>query len=82
VDRRLILEGDHTSAVVIVADSSNVQEAYSAPRGQLDDKRGGLGLTLPIAARVLQRHGGSVWSPALLKGSAIIASLPIRETDR
>jgi two-component system sensor histidine kinase ArlS len=81
-DRRLILEEGHTSAVVIVTDSSIVQEAYSAPRGQLDDKRGGLGLALPIAARVIRRHGGSVWSPALPKASAIIASLPIRERDR
>lgn len=75
------------SAVVVVAQDADVQRAYDAPAIPFDEKRGGLGLALPIACRVIARHGGRVWSPALesrsesgLAGrSAVLISLPVAE---
>ena len=75
--------------IVIVADEGRVQEAYDREPAPFDDKRGGLGLALPLARRVIEGHGGRIWSPAsnrpaapdspdpLARGSAII-SFPLR----
>jgi signal transduction histidine kinase len=67
---------------VIVADAASVQQAYERDPGPFDEKRGGLGLALPLARRIIEGHGGRLWSPsggddALTRGSAVI-SLPIR----
>ena len=84
-DRRLDTAGGVASAVIVVAESSHVQAAYSAPAGPFDERRGGLGLALPIARRVIEAHGGHITSPAVSadadatagKGAAII-TLPLR----
>jgi signal transduction histidine kinase len=83
-ERRLAKVDGRESAVVIVADASRVQEAYDRASGPFDDKRGGLGLALPLARRVIERAGGRIWSPAsasaaddkpdpLTRGSVIIS---------
>jgi signal transduction histidine kinase len=84
--RRLDRRGDQASAVVIVADSASVAQAYEREPGPFDDKRGGMGLALPLARRVIEGHGGRLWSPravggddALARGSAVV-SLPIRSS--
>jgi len=76
------------SAVVIVADDGRVQEAYGREPAAFDDKRGGLGLALPLARRVIEGHGGRIWSPASTSGSpdspdplargSVFISFPIR----
>jgi signal transduction histidine kinase len=68
-ERRLVRESSRSSAVVIVADERCVQAAYDAPAGAFDEKRGGVGLSLPIARRVIEAHGGRLSSPAYAKGS-------------
>jgi signal transduction histidine kinase len=73
-----------SSAVVIVAPDTDVQRSYAAEPEPFDDKRGGLGLALPIACRVIERHGGRVWSPKPEQQSAgvrssLVVSLPISE---
>jgi len=88
VDRRRVTEDGASSAVVVIADESTVQTAYERTRSAFDERRGGLGLALPIARRVIERHGGSIWSPegasasgdndATARGSAIVR-LPITE---
>ena len=87
-DRRLVTRNGRPEAVLIVADEGRVQEAYDREPGPFDDKRGGLGLALPLARRVIEGHGGAIWSPKavpatgqdssdpLARGSAIIA-LPL-----
>jgi signal transduction histidine kinase len=79
IDRKRVGSETAASAVIVVAESSRVQEAYEAPRAPMDDHRGGLGLLLPIGTRVVERHGGAVWSPAIPNSNAIIVSLPLRE---
>ena len=90
-DRRIETTGGERRAVVVVADAASVQEAYDREPGPFDDKRGGLGLALPLARRVIEGAGGRIWSPSpapgvdadagtadpLARGSVII-SFPIR----
>jgi signal transduction histidine kinase len=86
-ERRHVTSNGGPTAVLIVADEGRVQEAYDREAGPFDDKRGGLGLALPLARRVIEGHGGRIWSPAavaaaddssdpLARGSVII-SLPL-----
>ena len=91
-ERRLEARDGVTSAVVVVADESSVQLAYERAAGPFNEKRGGLGLALPLARRVIEGHGGRLWSPEptdvvpedgetrdpLARGSAIV-SVPVTE---
>ena len=81
IDRRFERKpGNANSAVLVVAPDDRVQAAYDAVRATFDEKRGGLGLALPIARRVVERHGGRVWAPvhAEERGAAIVA-FPLSE---
>lgn len=84
-DRRLEKAGAVTSAVIVVTGSEHVHAAYSAPAGSFDEKRGGLGLALPIARRVIEAHGGRITSPTEPEGAdsisgrgTAIITLPLR----
>ena len=66
-ERRLATVDGRPSAVVIIADEASVQAAYDREAGPFDEKRGGMGLALPLARRVIEGHGGRVWSPATVK---------------
>ena len=87
-ERRLESCDGRPTAVLLISDEGRVQEAYDREPGAFDDKRGGLGLALPLARRVIEGAGGRIWSPAntsghadspdpLSRGSAII-SFPLR----
>ena len=84
-ERRRVVQDGRPSAVVVVSDESDVQAVYDSPPGAFDEGRGGLGLALPLARRVIEGHGGRIWAPSpkagedRARGSAVI-SLPITES--
>jgi signal transduction histidine kinase len=86
-ERRMVKLDGRLSAVVVVADEADVQTVYDSPPAAFDVKRGGLGLALPLARRIIEGHGGQLWAPApsageeRARGSALIA-LPITESKR
>jgi signal transduction histidine kinase len=88
-ERRSETRDGHTSAVIVIAEDQSVQAAYDSAPGAFDEKRGGLGLALPLARRVVEGVGGRIWSPAkpeggdeaLARGSVIMA-FPITESSR
>jgi signal transduction histidine kinase len=54
------------------------REDIVANRGTLDRWRGGMGLSVPIACRIIEAHGGSVWAPVSAESRGGSAwSLPI-----
>jgi signal transduction histidine kinase len=51
-----------------------VDESGLAP---FDEWRGGCGLSLAVARRVIERHGGRLWSPVAESKAGAVATLPI-----
>jgi two-component system cell cycle sensor histidine kinase PleC len=89
VDRRISRAAGHTSALIAIVDEQDVQRSYEVDRIGLEEKKhGGVGLSLPLARRVVERHGGRVWSPVLSPiepnkaQRAIIVTLPLSEHRR
>ena len=87
-ERRLATVDGRTAAVIVIAEDGDEQTVYDSAPGVFDEKRGGLGLALPLARRVIEGHGGRIWSPAargdddqMARGSAVI-SLPVTEPVR
>jgi hypothetical protein len=67
-ERRIEKIDGRATAIVIVAEESSVQAAYDREPGPFDEKRGGMGLALPLARRVIEGHGGRIWAPAAIGG--------------
>lgn len=84
-DRRVVTTGAAVSAVVVIAREPDVQRAYERVAQPFDEYRGGIGLSLPIARRVIERAGGRLWAPAPdaeddrgLRSAAVV-SIPLQE---
>jgi signal transduction histidine kinase len=73
VDRQRTATASPSCAVIVVADEARGKESDAESKA-FDDKRGGLGLALPIARRVIEAHGGQLRSRA---GGGIMISVPL-----
>lgn len=81
-DCRLTRSRSRTTAVIVIAKDDEIEGALAASPSLFDEKRGGLGLALPIARRVIERHGGRIWSPPSEKvgygsKSSVVISIPL-----
>ncbi len=69
------------SAVIAIAEKGALADAHMDDGIPFDEKRGGLGLAIPLARRIVERHGGSVFSPEGPGRSIAIVRLPLGESD-
>jgi signal transduction histidine kinase len=68
------------AAWIAFADAERIEALSQASPDILttfDEWRGGCGLTLPVARRIITGHGGGVWSPADGPKTGAVVMLPI-----
>jgi signal transduction histidine kinase len=86
VDARRTTQTGRQVALIVMALASDLEQARQAPPGPVNETRGGIGLGLPIARRVITRLGGRIWSPGSSAGqvqprsaSGLVVALPLSD---
>lgn len=71
-------------AVVTIGDEASAGAPHAPGRRHaFDELRGGMGLALPIARRVIEGHGGRIWSSGGDRRRATVAvALPIEDKEK
>ena len=65
---------------IAIGDAERIDSLASAEPGALttfDEWRGGCGLSLAVARRIIDAHGGRIWSPADDTKAAAAILLPV-----
>ena len=79
---------DHNEMWAVVAiggepDMRPLAGVSPSTRPEFDEWRGGLGMALPVGRRVIEAHGGAVWSaPGGTPRSGTAFRLPMKSTDQ
>ena len=79
-------DSNHTWAVVAIGAEPEVRalaEAGVEARKTFDEWRGGLGMALPVGRRVIEAHGGALWSaPGDVPHAGSALRLPLKSKDQ
>ncbi len=63
LDVQPVTRDGRSFARIVVAPEPDLARASETEPSEFDDRRGGLGLGLPLGRRVVARYGGLIWSP-------------------
>ena len=70
-------------AIGAEADVPPLAGVTPSTRPEFDEWRGGLGMALPVGRRVIEAHGGTVWSaPGDQPKAGTALRLPMKSTDQ
>jgi signal transduction histidine kinase len=83
-DRRFVRSNGSHMAMLVIAQHDQLERALKAEKRPFDERRGGTGLTLPLARRAIEQAGGRLWSPEreesdLALRSAAVLVLPVAD---
>jgi nitrogen-specific signal transduction histidine kinase len=73
-------DGDRAMSWIAIGDEEQIGALQSAQGDALvafDEWRGGCGLSLAIARRVIDAHGGALWSPSGGTKPAAVVTMPL-----
>jgi signal transduction histidine kinase len=79
VHERTRQDGPETLSWIAIGDRAGVTTLAAAEQSTLttfDEWRGGCGLSLPVARRIINAHGGSIWSPVEESKAGAVIVLP------
>lgn len=76
---RTITDGDGAAALIAIGEPARVDHISTllpADLATFDEWRGGNGLALPTARRVIESHGGRIWSPTDDSKAGALLNIP------
>jgi signal transduction histidine kinase len=82
VRERAAEHGGRTASRITIGDAEHIDALETAPIDTLttfDEWRGGCGLSLAVARRILEAHGGSIWSPPGDTKTGAVVMIPVGE---